>query len=1247
MKQASRSARKVKLQKIYDAAAMAERANNPFRMYQAIRSLAPKQTFQKVNIRSETGDLLGPEQAADRLQEWFRDLYHADAAPASLQAFDWPFTSSDFQHGLQQLPLAKALDPQYAPAPLWRWAAEPISTHLEEFFQACGQDGNLPACWSSGHLCFLPKTKSRTQRPQDLRPIALLEPCGKVLMGCLSDKIHEQLWPTLRGLPQFAYVPGRGCDDALHRVSSHCREVRGIVDTFKYLVHQQSTGTLPGELGGGLLLSLDLSKAFDAVNRSQLFQGMVDLGVDINLIRFLQSVYHKTSFHFEHKNCDRAFSTHKGIRQGCKAAPRLWTIQAALILQSIATKTTSHWMLNHSTLFADDGCFHQAVHSLSDLRTLLVFLGRVLDVLEAADMKINLEKTTALLRLVGPMANKAHQQFVKRGKHGGAWLKIPRQDGKFTYIKLVKHIQYLGATISYFNFERQTMQARLKAGDKTSQQLTRWIHTTKGFQIPQKVKVWRQCVYACFRYSLIPIGFHAASLKLFDIACIKHLRRICRQPTHLHSDTHAEFLDRNNLPDPLELLLNHCRTAAKRDALRRQQLADNDILLYLPEIDYEQRCQVLVEVWQSLRGCRNNFVVPEPDTQFECSHCQQVFVSLSALRRHQTIEHGDRTGPLRPIQLTDISAGLPTCNRCGQWFTTWSRLQYHVQFVCTAQQQDPIDSGEEVEHRLRVQEFLQYASSQQMQALSQRPDLLAYFHTRCCICQHFCVTARGLLTHLQTAHNELFRKHEAHNNFLLSLCDFSSPCPLCGVAYKQYHKCILVRQLAMLLTREGYEAPPGIQSDDLTCPVCFKVYTTRHGLQRHLQEYHQATEDCDRVADDIIDIRCQLYEAIQNNRCADLLQLAEVQSFLATRCIPCNRQFSRRQELTRHFKHNHPSEWHECEKRALVLDNRYKPQFGCLCQPQLHSKHICTVYLQFALLRIEHEREQDLAPTVQPPDMLLTLAEQIEPLLWNGQVKLLYKKRQVRFSLTTSCQLCDLRFGSAQQLTAHLQEQHAAVLQETMHLKELLHWVLFMDLGCFCNPSCGWGEAHHECVGLTQLAFMIQDFNWQVLIPWTFTSVDLTDVLEPLLPQPVLLRVTMAMMTRNFHRLWEDSELQRMLNHNCLLCQEEVTMERLLPHLVAKHGVTEERLRYLTYQLCTVFAHLLTAGGHCEWCGAVLPCRIEGDELVEYPEEHLFKCPMVIQYSILLMMPVWSKPPLAPLSWPSHEAMQQRRGRKT
>ena len=783
------------------------------------------------------------------------------------------------------------------------------------------------------------------------------------------------------------------------------------------------------------------------------------------------------------------------------------------------------------------------------------------------------------------------------------------------------------------------MLTRLKAGEKTSHQLTRWLHTTRGFNTPKKVKVWRQCVYACFRYSLLPIGFTLQSLKLFDVACFKDLRRICRMPTHLHRNTHQDFLTQNNIPDPLALLQHFCVQAEQRDLQRRTQLADNDILHCLPDIDYGYRCQVLAEALQQFRECSGNFEVPSPDRQFVCKFCQQVFLNLSALRRHQTLEHDIRSGPLRPIHTTDEKTGLPTCQRCGAWFTTWSRFHYHVQFVCPIATQELIDPGEEVEHRLRVQEFLSYASSQHLQALSLRPDLLAYFHTRCSLCQHFCVTTRGLLTHLQSAHNDLFRRHEAHNQHLLSLCDFQSPCVFCGVAYKQYHKCLLLRQLAMLLTRDGVEVPAGVSAESLTCPICRKAYTTKHGLQRHLREYHQATEDCNQMDDTFIDFQCHLYEAVQSNRCADLLQLAEVQSFLATRCILCNRQFSRRQELSRHFKHNHSSEWHECEKRAIELDNQFKPQYGCVCQPQLHSKHICTLYLQFILMRIEHERAHETVPNALPPDMMLGLAEQIEPLLWNGHVKLLYKKRQVRFTLTTCCQLCGLRFGTAAQLTAHLQSQHAERLQETLHLKELLQWTLFMELGCFCNPSGGWGEAHHECVGLSQLAFVIQDFGWQVLVPWTFSSTDLTTVLEPLLPLPVLLRVTMAMMTRNFHRIWDDTDLHAMLRNNCLLCQEEMALERLMPHLVAIHGITDDRLKFLTFQLCSVFANLVTQGGHCEWCGAVLPCRVEGDDLVEYPEEHLVRCPLVIQFSILLMMPVWSKPALIPLTWPTHEAI--------
>ena len=51
-----------------------------------------------------------------------------------------------------------------------------------------------------------------------------------------------------------------------------------------------------------------------------------------------------TSFTFEHRGCQREFRTTRGIWQGCKAAPTLWTAQAALLLLDIPNATDHTWM---------------------------------------------------------------------------------------------------------------------------------------------------------------------------------------------------------------------------------------------------------------------------------------------------------------------------------------------------------------------------------------------------------------------------------------------------------------------------------------------------------------------------------------------------------------------------------------------------------------------------------------------------------------------------------------------------------------------------------------------------------------------------------------------------------------------------------------------------------------------------------------------------------------------------------------
>ena len=40
---------------------------------------------------------------------------------------------------------------------------------------------------------FLPKQNKRNLTPGDLRPIALLEPCGKAIMGALSKKLLAEV----------------------------------------------------------------------------------------------------------------------------------------------------------------------------------------------------------------------------------------------------------------------------------------------------------------------------------------------------------------------------------------------------------------------------------------------------------------------------------------------------------------------------------------------------------------------------------------------------------------------------------------------------------------------------------------------------------------------------------------------------------------------------------------------------------------------------------------------------------------------------------------------------------------------------------------------------------------------------------------------------------------------------------------------------------------------------------------------
>jgi len=279
-----------------------------------------------------------------------------------------------------------------------------------------------------------------------------------------------------------------------------------------------------------------------------------------------------------------------------------------------------------------------------------------------------------------------------------------------------------------------------------------------------------------------------------------------------------------------------------------------------------------------------------------------------------------------------------------------------------------------------------------------------------------------------------------------------------------------------------------------------------------------------------------------------------------------------------------------------------------------------------------------------PPDVLLSMVEQIEPLLWLGFVGNLYCMSHLRLHLTRHCQVCGYTGSDAEDLRLHLHAVHPVHLQECQYLIEMFNWCMFMEWGCFCNPSPGWGELHHECVGLIQLALIVATFGWQVVLPWTYTSQEVVGLLCNMLPCQALQRVTMNMLTRNFHRLWEDTELLQMLKTYCLVCQEPVTLSHIQAHLVVAHQITEDRLKYVTHQLSALFAQLSLAEERCDWCNELLHTYLDADDALQVDvHAHLQKCPMITQFAMLLMHPRWSAPALQPLTWASQERICENR----
>ncbi|UYV82110.1 hypothetical protein LAZ67_21000887, partial [Cordylochernes scorpioides] len=182
---------------------------------------------------------------------------------------------------------------------------------LSQIFTKCLRLGHFPTPWKAGRLVLIPKQNSTSSNPLDkYRPITMINTLAKVFERCILARLqwladqHGWFSPM-----QFGFVPGRSAEGALDSINNF------INDGLK---HWRKT----------VAISLDISHAFDTVQRHTIIQGLRDLNCPEELIQLSASSLRDRKVIYQAWDSTLTAHTVLGVAQGAPLSPFFFNIVA-------------------------------------------------------------------------------------------------------------------------------------------------------------------------------------------------------------------------------------------------------------------------------------------------------------------------------------------------------------------------------------------------------------------------------------------------------------------------------------------------------------------------------------------------------------------------------------------------------------------------------------------------------------------------------------------------------------------------------------------------------------------------------------------------------------------------------------------------------------------------------------------------------------------------------------------------------
>ena len=486
-------------------------------------------------------------------------------------------------------------------------------------------------------------------------------------MILLKNAAHGVVQRSLQSLPQFAYRSGASTLDAILRVTEHCHHVRGVLASINSSKTARLMGAELPSLRGGLMVAIDLTKAFDNVTYQEMYLALCESGLDEALVRLIAQVHLNTSCSVVYGSYSGSVGMSKGLRQGCPIAPLVYLAWSARFLRQVNLRISDRWDLLHATLYADDKHLAWEIDGVHTFSRAVKELGVVLQMLRDHGMEVSFGKCEAVLSLKGTRQSEILKKYT-RVRNGAAHLVI--KTDREILIPLKPEITYLGAVLSYGPFEYATAQHRCRQAWNNYRSLRRALSTNGVLSSAERLRIYRVCIWPVIEYGLCGTGVDCRSLRLVESTVAQHLLRI-----HEHGVSNHAVFERADL-DPRVVL-------ERRLACQCERIENAE-----PESVLARLCgrasQVL-EFYRRLVETEGSALTPvSTGNGVPCPVCEVHFdseagVALHIQRRHVEVHQGAKTPFDRAKHCVDgIPDGIPKCVFCLAVLGDTQAMEKHI-----------------------------------------------------------------------------------------------------------------------------------------------------------------------------------------------------------------------------------------------------------------------------------------------------------------------------------------------------------------------------------------------------------------------------------------------------------------------------------------------------------------------------------------------------------------------------------------